>query len=230
MRITALPGRTAVTIRTPAQIVQPAIVLLGVIACVILGRTIHSAAAPATPLSIAQVPLTVATPAHPQIVIAVGNSESMDGNLSGAIMTGSGSLNPSLALLQNSSSPLTFAIPSGFTPPLNAGANGVAPYTVAANGRLIDNSPSRLNVAKQGIAGVLKAFLPNADFALLDYVLTGTSLYTTWLYEMSPTSGPFVFSNTTTPAPDRWVVNPCYQYNTLVGTPIYDDCHDIDIS
>jgi hypothetical protein len=40
------------------------------------------------------VPLTLATPAHPQIVIALGNSESMDGNLSGAIMTGSGSLSP----------------------------------------------------------------------------------------------------------------------------------------
>ena len=219
------------TIRTPAAIVQPAIVLLGVIACVILGRTTHSAAAPATPVSIAQVPLTVATPAHPQIVIAVGNSESMDGNLSGAIMTGSGSLNPTLALLQNSSSPLNFAIPGGFTPPLNVGANGMAPYTVAANGQLLDNSPSRLNVAKQGIAGVLQAFLANADFALLDYVLTGTSVYTTWLYEMSPTSGPFVFSNTTTPPPDRWVVNPCYQYDTLGnGTVLWNDCHAIDIS
>ena len=199
------------TIRTPAQIVQPAIVLLGVIACVILGRTSHSAAAPVTATSIAQVPLTVATPAHPQIVIAVGNSQSMDGNLSGAIMTGSGSLSPALALLQNSSSPLNYSIPLGFTPPLNPGANGVAPYTVAANGLLVDNSPSRLNVAKQGIASVLNAFLPNADFALLDYVLNGTSVYTTWLYEMSPVTGPFVFSNTITPAPDRWVANPCYQ-------------------
>jgi type IV pilus assembly protein PilY1 len=137
------------TIRTPAQIVQPLIVLLGVLVCVIVGRTSHSAAGPVTPTSIAQVPLTVATPAHPQIVIAVGNSQSMDGNLSGAIMTGSGSLNPALALLQNSSSPLDFSIPPGFTPPLNAGANGVAPYTVAANGLLVDNSPSRLNVAKE---------------------------------------------------------------------------------
>jgi type IV pilus assembly protein PilY1 len=215
-----------------ARIVQPAIVLLGALACVILGRTGHSAAGPVTATSIAQVPLTVATPAHPQIVIAVGNSQSMDGNLSGAIMPGSGSLNPSLALLQNSSSPLNFTIPLGFTPPVNAGANGVAPYTVAAaNGQLVDNSPSRLNVAKQGIAAVLNAFLPNADFALFDYVLNGTSLYTTWLYEMSPTSGPFVFSNTITPAPDRWVANPCYQYDTLGnGTVLWNDCHAIDIS
>jgi type IV pilus assembly protein PilY1 len=219
------------TIRTPAQIVQPAILLLGAVACVILGRTSHSAAGPVTPISIAQVPLTVSTPAHPQIVITVGNSESMDGNLSGAIMTGSGSLNPALALLQNSSSPLNFAIPPGFTPPVNPGANGLAPYTVGANGVLIDNSPSRLNVAKQGIAAVLNEFLPNADFALLDYVLNGTSVYTTWLYEMSPTSGRFVFSNTITPAPDRWVANPCYQYDTLGnGTVLWNDCHAIDIA
>ena len=219
------------TIRPPAQIVQPAIVLLGILACLVLGRTSHSAAAPVTPTNLAQVPLTVATPAHPQIVIAVGNSESMGGNLSGAIMTGSGSLDPTLALLQNSSSPLNFAIPPGFTPPLNPGANGVAPYTVAANGLLVDNSPSRLNVAKQGIAAVLNTFLPSADFALLGYVLSGTSVYTTWTYAMSPTTGPFVFSNTVTPAPDRWVANPCYQYDTLGnGTVLWNDCHAIDIS
>jgi type IV pilus assembly protein PilY1 len=219
------------TMRTPAQIVQPVIVLLGVLVCVILGRTSHSAAGPVTPTSIAQVPLTVATPAHPQIVIAIGNSQSMDGNLSGAIMTGSGSLNPALALLQNSSSPLNFSIPPGFTPPLNPGAGGVAPYTVSANGLLVDNSPSRLNVAKQGIAAVLSTFLPNADFALLDYVLNGTRVLTTWLYDMSPTTGPFVFSNTVTPAPDRWVANPCYQYDTLSnGTVLWNDCHAIDIS
>ena len=124
------------TIRPPAQIVQPAIVLLGILACLILGRTSHSAAGPATPTSIGQVPLTVATPAHPQIVIAVGNSESMGGNLSGAIMTGSGSLDPTLALLQNSSSPLNFAIPPGFTPPLNPGANAAGNILIRPGDRL----------------------------------------------------------------------------------------------
>ncbi len=219
------------TIRTPAQIVHPAIVLLGVVACLILGRTSHSAAGPVAPISIAQVPLTLAVPAHPQIVLAVGNSESMDGNLSGAIMTGSGSLNPALALLQNSSSPANYAIPPGFTPPVNPGAGGIAPYTVASGGLLVDNSPSRLNVAKQGITAVLNSFMPSADFALLDYQLAGISVYTTWLYEMSPASGPFVFSNTITPPPDRWVANPCYQYDTLPNTnPLWDECHDIDIA
>src|SRR5215471_17320019 len=186
------------TMRTPARIVQPAIVLVGILVSMVLGGTSHSAAGPVTPTSVAQVPLTVATPAHPQIVIAIGNSESMDGNLSGAIMTGSGSLDPTLALLQNSSSPLSFTIPPGFTPPVNPGGGGVAPYTVTANGLLVDNSPSRLNLAKQGIAAVLNAFMPNADFALLDYVLNGTGVYTTWLYEMSATTGPFVFSSTIT--------------------------------
>src|SRR6516164_6153906 len=185
MRVTALPGRSAMTIRTPAQIVQPAIVLLGVIACIILGRTSHSAAGPVTPTSIAQVPLTVATPAHPQIMIAIGNSQSMDGNLSGAIMAGSGSLGPALALLQNSSSPANYAVPPGFTPPVNLGTAGSALYTVAVNGVRVDNSPSRLNVAKASITAVLTTFLPNADFALLDYQLSATNLYTTWQYAMS---------------------------------------------
>jgi type IV pilus assembly protein PilY1 len=77
-------------INTNARILQPAIVLLGVLACVLLDR--HSATANAvTPTQISQVPLTVAQQAHPQVVIAIGNSESMDGNLSGAIMTGAGS-------------------------------------------------------------------------------------------------------------------------------------------
>src|SRR5579871_771645 len=127
-----------------------------------------SAAAP-TPVSISQLPLTIVVPAHPQIVLAVGNSESMDGNLSGAIMAGSGSLPAADLLLQNSSSPPVFAIPGGFTPPANPGALGFAPYTVAVGANLVDNSPSRLNVAKGGITAVLNTFMANADFALVDY-------------------------------------------------------------
>jgi type IV pilus assembly protein PilY1 len=220
-----------VAIRTPAHVVQVAIVLLGAIACVLLGRTGHSAAAPVTPISIAQIPLTLAIPAHPQIVIALGNSESMDGNLSGAIMTGSGSLNPVLGLLQASSSPVNYAIPPGFVPPVNPGASGVAPYTVPSGAVLVDNSPSRLNVAKQGIAAVLNAFMRNADFALIDYQLAGTNLNTTWQYEMSPSGSGFVFSNSVTPAPDRWAANPCFNYSTLPATnPLYQDCHNIDTS
>ena len=49
-----------------------------------------AAAPPLVPVS--QVPMTVQIPAHPQILLAVGNSQSMDGDLSGAIWTGSGGL------------------------------------------------------------------------------------------------------------------------------------------
>src|SRR5476649_1593184 len=94
------------------------------------------AAAPILP--IAQVPMTVTLPAHPQILLAVGNSQSMDGDLSGAIWTGSGST--AYPLLGTSSSPLNFTIPAGFTPPVNAGSGGTAPYTVNSSGQLLDNS------------------------------------------------------------------------------------------
>jgi len=131
------------------------------------------AAAPA--VSISQVPMTITIPAHPQIMLAVANSESMDGTLSGAIMTGAG-LYPEM---QNSSSPLTFTIPAGFTPPVNAGNGVTAPYTVAGSGVWLDNSPSRLNVAKAGIMSVLTNYIPYADFGLMEYSLPGLSAYAT---------------------------------------------------
>ena len=86
------------------------------------------ATAPTVPIS--QVPMTVQIPAHPQVLLAVGNSQSMDGDLSGAIYTGSGALTSSYSALNTSSSPVNYTIPSGFTPPLNPGSGGVAPYTV----------------------------------------------------------------------------------------------------
>src|SRR6202035_1664621 len=107
-----------------------------------------AAVAPPPAVPVSQVPLTITIPAHPQIMLAVANSESMDGNLSGAIMTGSGSLGATYAGLNSSSSPVSFTIPAGFTPPLNSGTAGLAPYTVNSGGTLYDNSPSRLNVAK----------------------------------------------------------------------------------
>jgi len=215
-------------IRTPAHILQTAIVLLGALGCVLLYRTSATAAA-VTPTQIAQVPLTVAVPAHPQVVLAVGNSQSMDGNLSGAIMTGSGSLPAADNLLQNSSSPLNYTIPNGFTPPLNPGNGVTAPYTVPSGGHLVDNSPSRLNVAKGGIQAMLNTYMQYADFALIDYKLSGTSVYTTWVYEMSPPGG---FAFTSNPINgNRYIANPCYQYNTLpVTNTVYIYCHNIDVS
>src|SRR6202035_3759980 len=129
------------------------------------------AAAAVTPLSISQVPMTITLPAHPQILLAVGNSQSMDGDLSGAIYTGSGATpHP---LLAPSSSPVNFTIPSGFTPPVNPGSGGVAPYTVISGGLQLDNSASRLNVAKAGITAILNAYIASADFAVMDYSTSG---------------------------------------------------------
>src|ERR1700745_76968 len=136
------------SLRTPAHILQPAIVLLGALACRVLGRTSHLDAAAVITTQISQVPLTIAVPAHPQVVLAIGNSESMDGNLSGAIMTGSGSLPAAMSLLNNSSSPLNYTIPAGFTPPINPGNGVVAPYTSLSGGHRVDNSPSRLDADK----------------------------------------------------------------------------------
>src|SRR4029077_12611977 len=199
--------KTIMAIRTPAHILQPAIVLLGALACVLLGRTSHLTAAAVIPTPISQLPLTIAIPAHPQVVLAIGNSESMDGNLSGAIMTGAGSLPASMNLLQDSSSPLNYTIPAGFTPPIDPGNGVVAPYTSNSGGQLVDNSPSRLNVAKGGLTAMLAQYLPYADFALIDYKLSGTNIYTTWVYEMSPPGG-FVFTNNPV-AGNRYIPNPC---------------------
>src|ERR1700758_785377 len=216
-------------LRTPAHILQPAIVLLGTLACVLLGRTSHLDAAAVIPTQISQVPLTIAIPAHPQVVLAIGNSESMDGNLSGAIMTGSGSLPAAMNLLQASSSPLNYTIPAGFTPPINPGNGVIAPYTSPSGGHLVDNSPSRLNVAKGGIAAMLQTYMPYADFALIDYSLSGTNIYTTWVYEMSPPGG-FVFTNSPS-APNRYIPNPCFGYNKLAPANAVDtSCKAIDTS
>ncbi len=171
---------------------------------------------------------------RPQVVIAIGNSQSMDGDLSGAIMTGSGNLSSGLTSLYNSSSPVNYSVPSGFSPPMTPSQTASAPYTYNNNGTLVDNGASRLNVAKAGITSTLSKYLSSMDFALADYSTTGTSLYTTWVYYMSPPNG-FTFANSLptngftsystyqsfvaanpspSPAPTRWVNNPCYQYGS----------------
>lgn len=113
----------------------------------------------AVPLAIPQIPLIIASPVHPQVLILLSNSQSMDGNLSGAIMTGSGSLSTSLSSLYNSSSPVNYTVPAGFTPPVQGpDANGLAPYTVVQGGNKVDNSASRLNVAKAGIKAIIENY------------------------------------------------------------------------
>jgi type IV pilus assembly protein PilY1 len=180
-----------------------------------------------TPITIAQVPMTVTLPAHPQIVLAIGNSQSMDGDLSGAIYTGSGALSASYSALQSSSSPVSFAIPTGFTPPVNPGSGGYAPYTVASGAYLLDNSASRLNVAKAGLDSILNAYMASADFALMDYSTTGLTAYTTWVYQMSNPGG-FTFVSTP-PSSGEYVANPCYGVNVTLTNQVSVDCRALNI-
>jgi type IV pilus assembly protein PilY1 len=177
---------------------------------IVAGWPFASALATAPTVAVSQVPMTVEIPAHPQILLAVGNSESMDGTLSGAILTGSGDVGSAYSALYNSSSPLNFTIPTGFTPPLNAGSSGVAPYTVTTSGVQYDNSPSRLNVAKAGITSILNNYIADADFALMDYGTSGLYSWMTWVYQMSPPGGFLFTSNPTPPLGDELVPNPCY--------------------
>ncbi len=199
--------------------------------------------AAAPPITLSQTPLTITIPAHPQVIIAIGNSQSMDGTLSGAIMTGAGSLGSSYSLLASQepnttlppSSPLDYAVPSGFTPPVTGGtgsqpntANCIAPQSTS---ELCDNSPSRLNIAKAAITSVLSSYVADTDFALMDYKTSSVQETTTWLYVMSPTSGPFVFTDSP-PAGTPYVANPCYNYTATAysGTVVAADCASIDPS
>ncbi len=173
-------------------------------------------------------PLAHAAPApRPQVVIAISNSESMDGDLTGAIMVGAGKLPPALQSLDQSSSPVSYTVPNGFVPPLTGAIGQTAPYTVEKDGTLFDNSPSRLNIAKAGIADVLSQYLPTVDFALIDYDAKDTGAYNTWVYQMAPAGGNFTFSKTA-PAQGRSVANPCYQYQAATTTAgLRENCASI---
>lgn len=180
------------------------------------------AAVPAA-IPISQVPLTVAIPAHPQVLFAVANSQSVDGDLSGAIVTGSGGLPASMAALQASSSPVNYTVPAGFTAPVSGTTAGnLAPYTVTSAGTEYDNSNSRLNVAKAGITSILQTFLPVADFGLIDYQVTGVNEYATWVYYMSPTGSDFTFTNS--PGANPYVTNPCYNVPLDLANNVDFDC------
>ncbi|HEV2538875.1 MAG TPA: PilC/PilY family type IV pilus protein [Frateuria sp.] len=219
---------------------------VGVFFCGALSLSPAARAATASPLPISQIPLTVAQPVHPQVLFALGNSQSMDGDLSGAIMTGSGAFGSSTGLssLSSSSSPVDYTVPSGFTPPLNAGSavpagssTVLAPYTVnssgaeydtSSGGTQYDNSASRLNVAKAGISAILQQYMPSTDFALMDYSAPSSSTYTTWVYLMSPEGGfKFSASNTNPPLGTRYIANPCYKYSSA-SSSVRSNCSSID--
>ena len=190
------------------------------------------AIAAAPPLPIVQVPLTSPSPIRPQVLFAVGNSESMDGTLSGAIMTGSGAQSGNKAApasLLASSSPADFTVPAGFVPPLAAGSGGQAPITVVNNGIEYDNSASRLNVAKGSVRQILSSYLASTDFALEDYAISNPSVYQTWVYYMSGAGG-FVFTDTPV-AGGNYVANPCFNYANFAGvSDVQYDCYQIDES
>jgi type IV pilus assembly protein PilY1 len=184
---------------------------VGLLVGLVAGGDVSLATSPPTAIPISLVPLTVAIPSHPQVVIAVGNSESMDGNLTGAILTGSGSLGSSVTELQSTASPVNFIVPAGFTPPISGGAVGSSqPYTVQVNGNQTDNSPSRMNLAKIGLMTVITNFAANTDFALIDYATAAPTEAPTWVYYMSPVGQNFSVADTV-PAGQRGVANPCYQ-------------------
>ena len=180
----------------------------------------------------------------PQVLLAITNSESMDGTTAGAIMVGSGSLSSGYSSLSNSSSPTNYTIPTGFTPPVpGTAASGVAPWTVGctSTGALdtssspayqCDNGPSRMNMTKAAITSVLSNYGSTLNFGIYTYKTGSPSLYTTYVYYMSPsaTAG-FSFTNTAAAsgATTRTVVNPCYNYSSS-SSNVKSSCSSIDSS
>jgi type IV pilus assembly protein PilY1 len=191
-----------------------------------LGASPPPVLAGASPIAIAEYPLTVVVPAHPQVVLAVGNSQSMDGDLSGAIWTGSGGLAANLSGLQSSSSLVNYTVPASFTAPVTGTvAGGSAPYTSTISNVEYDNSASRLNVAKAGITSILSTFLATADFGLIDYQTSGNSEYATWVYYMSQAGG-FTFTNSQVVG-TTYVANPCYNIPLDTVNPVDSACKSL---
>ncbi len=186
--------------------------------------------------------LNIPSSEQPQVLIILDNSQGMAGvlqatqgyasskggtpvwstNLSGAIMTGSGTVSENA----NSSSP-PYYYSANFTPPALGTPNGINLFTVPCstsgltaaaksacasigNQGYVDNSPSMLNAVEGSLANVLSTplYQNNIQFGLETYNTSSPSLFNTWVYYMSPNSG-FQFSqnasNTLLP-----VNNPCY--------------------
>ena len=187
------------------------------------------------PLAISSIPLISVQYGAPQVLFVLDNSQSMDGNLAGAIMTGSGTAKDSAGnpVDLNSSSPADYTVPAGFTAPVSGATSGSAPYTV--NGT--DNSASRLNVAKEAIQQSYNQWNGVMDFGLMDYGVNGTpnksTTYTTWVYYMSGPDG-FAFGTSST-APTQTaggltvqlqsVPNPCHYANTQATASCQDIHH-----
>ncbi len=182
-------------------------------------------ASPPSPVPLSEVPLTLSKAAQPQVLFAITNSQSMDGDTNGAILTGSkGCYTPTGGFRP--------PYPRGsVTTPLSSCPFGQSAYTYKdASGAEYDNSESRLNVAKAGIHQILNDYRGSMEFGLMGYdtieqihdsrtpyAYDDTNAMATWVYYMSGDSG-FTFTDTaagnppstTTPGSNTYP-NPCYQ-------------------
>lgn len=167
---------------------------------VALGLPVSDNVAAAT-TTLSDTPMVLVTPMHPQVLLLLNNSQSMDGNLSGAIMTGASG---------------TYTVPNGFTPPVDGSAN----YTVTVSGQKRDNSASRMNVAKASIKQILNDYASSNDFGLMTLTTSGTpALYNTWVYYMSAAGG-FTFTDTADTDNGTTYPNPCYQITSSACTSL----------
>ena len=166
----------------------------------------------------------------PQVLLAITNSESMDGTTGGAIMVGSGALGSGSSSLSSSSSPTNYTVPTGFVAPISGTvAGGSAPYTSkcsATSGALCDNGPSRLNFTKAAITSVLGTYGSSLNFGLYTYQTGTPTLYSTWVYYMSNGSSNFSFTNTSSTTAPVTVANPCYNYSSA-STDVSSACGQI---
>ncbi len=205
-------------------------------ALVVAVTAVAIAALPWRTLPLAQAATAGTTANRPQVLVAVTNSESMDGNTAGAIMLGAGTADASLA---GSSSPPNYQIPSGFLPPLGTGSapTGSAPYVLtnaAFGNKTSDNGPSRLNMAKQAIGNMIGQYAGTLDFALEDFSVSNIAAYTTWVYYMSPNGQGFTFTNTAISAvlgsgQPFTVANPCAGYTgSGVSSTLKSNCTSLD--
>lgn len=177
-----------------------------------------------------------------QVLIILDNSQGMAGvikgpdGLSGAIMSGSGTVAEDVS----SSSPVSYQASSGFTPPAAGTAGSTVNYSVPCSSSslsklgqqactgfgagshssaYVDNSESMFNVSENAIRTILaqKNYADNIQFGLETYGVINTinnplSLYNTWVYYMSASSG-FSFGTSSSPPATsglQAVLNPCF--------------------
>ena len=97
---------------------------------------------------------------------------------------------------------------------MSSSNNAACPKTSSGGVNYCDNGPSRLNLAKAAINSMLQSYGSTLNFGLYSYRVTGSSVYPTWLYYISPPGG-FTFTNTfIAPVPGAATyteLNPCFK-------------------